>query len=168
MNINAHPPEIRRITPADAPALVAFYNQLSAASKRTFRPLGPVTVLEKCEEIIRENENGTKYDLVAVDDDARSAGRGIIGWSFLWELDTDKPSFGLAVADAYHGQGLGTGLMTRVLDAAREMNLPAVYLIVVTDNVVAQHVYEKQGFVRYGEGFTGEDGLPYHRMKLRF
>jgi len=154
------PTTIRRITPDDAPALVAFYNQLSAPSKRTFRPLGPVTVLEKCEEIIQDNENGTKYDLVAVN------GGRIIGWSFLWNLNTDKPDFGLAVADAYHGQGLGTALITRVVDAAREMTLPNVYLIVVTDNAVAQHVYAKQGFVRYDDAFTGEDGLPYYRMKL--
>lgn len=161
MGTDAHLPNIRRITPGDAPALVAFYNQLSAPSKRTFRPLGPVTILEKCEAIIQDNADdvGTKFDLVAIHN-----GR-IAGWGFLWNLDTDEPVFGLAVADAFHGQGLGTALITRVMGGARAMGLPTVYLTVVTDNAVAQHVYEKQGFVKYGE-FTGDDGLPYFKMMI--
>lgn len=156
----ATPPVIRRLAPGDTNALLAFYNQLSAAAKRTFRPIGPVALPEVCAGIVADNINGagTKYDLVAVAD-----GR-IIGWSFLWKLDTDEPVFGLAVADAYHGQGLGTALMTRVMQAARELRLPTVYLTVVTDNTVAWRLYEKQGFVKYGE-FVGEDGLPYFKMK---
>ena len=154
-------PRIRRLAPGDAPALVAFYNRLSAPSKRTFRPLGPVTVPEKCAAIIRDNSAGTKFDLVAVDD------RAIVGWSFLWNRDTDEPTFGLAVADAFHGQGLGTALITHIMDVARKVGLSTIYLTVVTDNAVAQHIYKKQGFVKYAE-FTGDDGLPYFRMARRF
>ncbi|HOU12832.1 MAG TPA: GNAT family N-acetyltransferase [Anaerolineae bacterium] len=154
------PPTFRRLAPGDESALLAFYNGLSAAAKRTFRPLGPVTLPEVCAGIVADNTDGArkKFDVVAVAD-----GR-IIGWSFLWKLDTDEPVFGLAVADAFHGQGIGTALMTRVMQTAREMQLPTVYLTVVTDNTVAWRLYETQGFVKYGE-FTGEDGLPYFKMK---
>jgi GNAT superfamily N-acetyltransferase len=154
MEMDAHPdalartaPTIRRLAPGDEGALVAFYNQLSTASKRTFRPIGPVALPEVCAGIVAGNalDVGTKFDLVAVND-----GR-IIGWSFLWNLDTNEPMFGLAVADAYHGQGLGTALMLHVMQAAREMELPNVYLTVVTDNTMAWRLYEKQGFVTYDE-----------------
>ena len=154
------PPVIRRLIPGDETALVAFYNGLSAASKRTFRPLGPVTLPEVCANIIHDNVNGVgkKFDLIAIDD-----GR-LAGWAFLWNLDTDEPVFGLAVADASHRQGLGTALISQVMDTAREMQLVTVYLTVVTDNTIAWRLYEKHGFVKYDE-FTGEDGLPYFKMK---
>lgn len=159
------PPTLRRLAPGDEGALMAFYNQLSAASKRTFRPIGPVALPEVCADIVVANADGvgTKYDLVAIDDGARQTG-SIIGWSFLWNLDTDEPMFGLAVADAFHRQGLGAMLMARVMQAAREIGLPTVHLTVVTDNNAAQRLYEKQGFVKYDE-FIGEDGLPYFKMK---
>ena len=71
---------------------------------------------------------------------------------------------GLAVADAQHGQGVGTCLITRVMAWARDAGLPRVLLTVVQDNAVAWRLYENQGFVRYGD-FVGDDGLPYYRMR---
>ena len=81
----------------DADRLSAFYNRLSKESKRTFRPIGPITIPEKCAEIAVENiYNGTsrpaKYDLIALYDDE------LIGWSFLWDLDKSIPTFGLRTA----------------------------------------------------------------------
>jgi len=156
---------IRRLLPADAEALAAFYNGLSTASKRTFRPLGETTTRDICAGVAAGNAIGrhpTKYDLITLAD-----GR-IIGWGFLWELDAgspdDGPVFGLAVADAYHSMGLGTQLTRAVIAWADGQNLPQIILTVVQDNTVAQHVYEQQGFVRYGE-FVGEDGLDYYRMR---
>jgi RimJ/RimL family protein N-acetyltransferase len=159
---------VRRLAATDAAALADFYNGLSAASKRTFRPIEVTTTVEVCAEIAACNAATppTKYDLVAVRDGA------IIGWCFLWGLNHDDPAkepiFGLAVADAYHGQGLGTALTARVMAWAQAHDLTGVILTVVTDNAVAQQLYEKQGFVRYGEPFTGEDGLHYDRMRRRF
>jgi ribosomal protein S18 acetylase RimI-like enzyme len=165
---------IRRLLPADAEALTAFYNGLGTASKRTFRPLDETTTRAICAGVAAGNAGGlvagdgskhaTKYDLIAL------TGDRIIGWSFLWELDAKSPDegpvFGLAVADAYHGIGLGTRLTGAVITWADGENLPQVILTVVQDNVIAQHIYERQGFVRYGE-FVGKDGLDYHKMRRR-
>jgi len=163
---------IRQLQSEDAEALAAFYNGLSTASKRTFRPLDETTTRDICAGVAAGNagsnvagdgsKHPTKYDLVALADDR------IIGWGFLWALDAegpdDGPVFGLAVADAYHGIGLGTRLTRAVIAWADAQNLPQVILTVVQDNVIAQHIYEEQGFVRYG-GFVGEDGLDYYRMR---
>ena len=151
---------LRRIKPEDASALVAFYNGLSEASKRTFRPLGSTTQLADCEAIIQENrpESGKKFDLVAV------RGTRIVGWSFLWELKSEEPTFGLGIADAHQGKGLGGALMDRVMKAARERGLRKVFLTAVKDNEVAWKMYEKRGFVRYGEYYDSKDALHYLRM----
>lgn len=151
--------EIRQLRPGDTGALASFYNGLSAASKRTFRPLGEQTTVDACSAIVADNRPGvdTKFDLVALD------GGPIVGWSFVWGLDSGEPTFGLAVADACHGRGLGAALMDRVLQAVCGRGLPKVFLTVVQDNEIAWKMYQKRGFVRYGE-FVGQDGLPYFRM----
>jgi ribosomal protein S18 acetylase RimI-like enzyme len=167
---------LRRLAPGDAEALVAFYNGLNEDSKRTFCPLGTATTVETCADVVTDNSGvgGAKYDLVAV------CGAEIVGWSFLWGLaptydaggpgdgadpnGNRGPTFGLAVADAFQGRGLGKALMSQVMAWARTEAIPQVLLTVVQDNVIAWRLYEKMGFVRYG-AFIGEDGLPYYRMR---
>ena len=150
---------IRKILDTDAEALADFYNGLSEASKRTFRPLGVTTTAEACAKIIGENAPGIekKLDLVAVADNA------IAGWGFLWNLGADSPTFGLGVADAYQGQGLGRALTDEVLRLAIERGIRRITLTVVQDNDKARLMYERRGFVRQ-EAFVGEDGLPYYYM----
>lgn len=143
----------------DARALAQFYNKLSERSRTTFRPLGWTTTEDTCADIVQDNLPGqeTKYDLVAVHE-----GR-IVGWSFIWDLYADEPTLGLGIADAYQGKGLGAAMMDQVMAAARRLGLSKVYLTVVQGNHVAWGLYERRGFVRYGE-FVGEDGLAYYRM----
>lgn len=151
---------LRRLTLGDAPALLAFYSGLSEASLRTFRPLGVATTLDACAAIVEDNrpETDRKYDLVAVSEDL------IAGWSFLWSLEAARPTFGLSVADAYHGCGLGSRLMDAVLDWGRAQGIVVVELTVVQDNAKAVGLYERRGFVKQHE-FVGSDGLPYYRME---
>ncbi|MBN1582249.1 MAG: GNAT family N-acetyltransferase [Anaerolineae bacterium] len=152
--------EIRQLQKGDAGLLLAFYNERGAASRRTFAPLGQMTTLDVCRGIVDDNtsEAGGGFSLVATD------GTEIVGWGFIYKLGVSKPTLGLAVADAYHGQGIGSSLIEGVLDVARERGLSHVELTVVQDNEVAWRLYRKYGFVRYGE-CTGEDGLPYFQMR---
>jgi ribosomal protein S18 acetylase RimI-like enzyme len=153
-------PDIRPLRDGDAPALLAFYNGLSRASIRTFRPLREQTTREVCEAIVRDHTAplATRYDLAAFCD------RTIIGWAFLVGLDKAEPSLGLGVADAYHGQGWGSALLDRLLAWARERALARVHLIAVQDNDRAVYLYQSRGFVTTGEFFDERDQLPYLRM----
>lgn len=153
-------PEIRRLRPGDAGALCRFYNELSPASKGTFRPLGVCTTLDTCRDIARDNggKHQTRFDLVALHSGA------IVGWAFLWNLDSDEPTFGLAVADDYQGRGLGASLAREVMDAAAHLGLARVVLTVVKDNHRARRLYERLSFSVYGEFVHEEDGLTYLRM----
>jgi ribosomal-protein-alanine N-acetyltransferase len=154
----------QRLRVTDATSLARFYNRLSQESKRTFRPIGPITVPEKCTEIavdnINEGMSAQKYDIIAIFDGE------IIGWGFIWDLHTATPTFGLAIADDYHNHGVGKQLMTHVMDWARSHTLKEVHLTVVQDNEVAWKLYQQQGFVITGE-FIGDDGQPYFRMVTR-
>jgi ribosomal protein S18 acetylase RimI-like enzyme len=161
--VTAETCEIRRLQSADAGALAEFYNTLSARSIRLFRPLGTSTSREVCEGIALENGAGadTRHDIVALADSR------IVGWAFLCGLGSGEPAFGIGVADAHQGAGIGSRLIDLVMRAARERGLPLVVLTVVQDNDTARRMYERRGFIICGE-FVGEtDGLPYHRMEWR-
>ncbi|MDP6380131.1 MAG: GNAT family N-acetyltransferase [Phycisphaerae bacterium] len=153
--------KLRQVRPEDAGALAEFYNGLSKGSKRTFRPLGEVTTLSACEDIIRDNapETGDKFDLVALD------GTQIAGWGFLWNIKSNEPTLGLGVADDYQGKGLGGKLMDGIMETARRRGLRKVSLCVVNNNHVARQIYEKRGFVRCGD-FVGKDGLDYLQLAV--
>jgi ribosomal protein S18 acetylase RimI-like enzyme len=168
---------IRRLAEGDAEALAGFYNGRSESSRRTFRPLGWwTTTAEACAKVVRDNvlydnitcENvahdaqlaAPKYDLVAW-----HLGQ-IVGWSFVWNVHSAEPTFGLGVADAYHRKGLGSRLMDRVLEAAQSLGLKKIYLTVVQDNRVAWQMYARRGFSRYGEFVDERDGLAYYRMAI--
>lgn len=150
---------IRQLCGDDGEALRAFYSGLSQASIRTFKPLGPTTTLEACSAVCQANVAGEKYDLVAVND------CGIVGWGFVWDLAKPEPMFGLGVADALHGRGIGPELTRRVLAECDRRRLPRVVLTVVKDNHRARRIYERQGFVTYGELHLDYDGLDYYRME---
>ena len=157
---------IRRVQAGDGPTLYDFWDVLSQASKRTFAPFGANPTLDQYEEVVNANAPAaeTKYDLVAI------KGATIIGWSFVWALNSTaphEPVFGLGVADAFHGQGVGSQLMDSVLAAMRQRGMPRLYLTVVTDNNKAWQLYGRRGFVRYDE-FSGPDGLAFYRMALSF
>jgi ribosomal protein S18 acetylase RimI-like enzyme len=154
---------IRRLRVGDAAALGRFYNGLSEASRRTFRPLGWHTTVDVCAKIVDANQTGEKYDLVAVCCSDSGTGPEIVGWSFVWDLRSEQPNLGLGIADAYQGRGLGGAIIEQVLGGVRDIGLEQVYLIVVQDNHVARGLYERRGFVRYGE-LVGDDGLAYYQM----
>lgn len=150
---------VRRIREGDALSLMTFYNQQGEASKRTFHPLGDETTLEICEAIVRDNlcHPDNKLDLVAF------VAAKMVGWSFIHQLQGEHPFFGLSVDDRCQGQGLGSTLMDAVMDAARRRGLERITLTVVQDNLKAQGLYTRRGFVREDD-FIAEDGLPYYRM----
>ncbi len=151
---------LRPLTEHDAGALRDFYNSLSPASIRTFRPLGLTTTLAACAKIVTDATApaATRFDLGAWQGDI------LVGWGSVSGLDTDRPEFGLGVADAWQGQGVGKALIDGVLDHARSRGLSRIYLIAVKDNARAIGLYSSRGFVQYGE-MTGDwDGLPYVKM----
>jgi len=161
--IDALPVTLRVLQEGDAPALLRFYNSLSPASIRTFRPLGERTSLDVCRTIVQDTvvDGGTRIDVVATHNNA------IVGWAFVSGLEGAEPGLGLAVLDAFHGQGLGSALLDLVLDYTRRRGVPTVYLVAVKDNLRAIKLYESRGFVFYGEHVDEMDQLPYVEMSAQ-
>jgi len=151
---------IRPLAKNDAAALLKFYNGLSAASIRTFRPLGDKTSYNVCQEIVNENilTPFKRCDLVCFH------GAELVGWAFIENLDEKHPQLGLAVADSLQGKGVGKTLLGQLLDLASKKGINKVYLIAVTDNQKAINLYKNHGFLTYGEIFDEVDQLSYFQM----
>ena len=67
----------------------------------------------------------------------------------------------MAVLPSYRGQGYASMILNKVIQVAREMSLPKVYLHAQAD---AQLFYEKQGFKTDGKMFL-EAGIMHVRME---
>lgn len=65
---------------------------------------------------------------------------------------------------SFHNVGLGTAMLARLIELAKEERLHRVGLHVVADNKIAVHLYQKFGFKIGGtmkDAYFGEDGR-YH------
>jgi ribosomal protein S18 acetylase RimI-like enzyme len=156
-------PHLRSLESTDALALFTYYDALSSESIRTFRPLGPKTTTQACEEVVRDNVASPpgRFDVVACEQDA------IVGWSFVNQLTGDHPYLGVGVADHLQGRGMGTALLRRTLERAKQFGLSTLYLMVVQDNWRAIKWYERHGFETYAEEFEEGDQLAYFHMVAR-
>ena len=80
----------------------------------------------------------------------------IIALSFIWDIDTSIPWFGIAVSDNYQGQGIGTRLTEYVLSVLKAEGYGGLFLRTAVGNISAQQLYEKCGFERIGTHPSGE------------
>lgn len=81
-------------------------------------------------------------------------------------VDDDTPELAIAVAPNHLGRGVGTLLLRHVLAAAREQ-YSAVVLSVRATNP-AQHLYERLGFVVFGETLNRVGTVSFNmRLLLR-
>jgi ribosomal protein S18 acetylase RimI-like enzyme len=69
------------------------------------------------------------------------------------------PELTIAVTSAARGRGVGRSLLTELIDAARNLGLPAVSLSVEDGNVGARSLYESVGFVPVGRNGNADTML---------
>lgn len=62
-------------------------------------------------------------------------------------VSKEIPELAMAVLPAYQGQGLGTRLLAKILEEAKD-KFPGVSLSVRADNIAAVRMYDRLGFVR--------------------
>lgn len=158
---------VRPVHPDDAVDLYAIVSHPAVA--RTLLQLPSMEVSETF-EWIKKKQPG-RHRLVA-DAQGRVVGSGSIT-QFQNPRLAHAGALGLMVHPDYWGQGIGSALMTALLDLADKwLNLQRVELSVFTDNEGAIHLYQKFGFViegrrrmvAYGDGRWLDD---YVMARLR-
>ncbi|HAA39736.1 MAG TPA: GNAT family N-acetyltransferase, partial [Pseudomonas sp.] len=140
-----HAPEphivIQRFTEAHLDGVAALYNEPAVCRQVLQMPFQSVDVWRK--RLVTDNER--RLQLVAVH------GGEVIGQlgleQYLRVRQAHVGSFGMGVATAWQGKGVGSRLLTAALDVADNwMNLHRVELTVDADNDAAHHLYRKFGF----------------------
>ena len=61
-----------------------------------------------------------------------------------------RAEFGISVVKSEWGQGIGSALLQKIIDYAKEHTIELINLEVRSDNIRAIHVYEKYGFRKIG------------------
>jgi ribosomal-protein-alanine N-acetyltransferase len=75
----------------------------------------------------------------------------IIGYSFLRLFGYEIPSFGCCIHTRYQNRGYGTFLTKWTLNKARELGYKKVTLKTYKENIPAQKIYKKTGFIIAGK-----------------
>lgn len=75
---------------------------------------------------------------------------GIVGYAVLWCILDQGELANLAIKPAMRGKGLGTRLLGRVVEVAREQGVETMYLEVRESNAAALELYRRFGFSQVG------------------
>lgn len=141
----------RAIRPEDADALQRFARGLSEEARyfrflSTMAELSP-SMLARFTQIDYDREMA----IVAVLPDD-TGGERIIGVArYLLNPDAATAEFALVVGDEYQGLGIGSALMKRLCDIARERGLKALIGLVIGNNSDMLALMERLGFVEQSD-----------------
>lgn len=139
--------QIRRMEPSDAEGVAAVFRGLGAVRGTLQTPHPSVADWVKR---LASNDPVSDYAFVALVDGAIVGNAGMHRASprprraHVWHL-------GIAVADSWQGQGIGTRLMETLIDLADQwLGALRIELTVYCDNAHAIALYERFGFVIEG------------------
>ncbi|MBV8487876.1 MAG: GNAT family N-acetyltransferase, partial [Planctomycetaceae bacterium] len=141
---------LRPIRPEDEPLLVKFHATLSerSVSLRYFHAM-KYTARVAHERLCRICfiDYDREMALVA---DRRNPDTGeheILGIGRLSKIrGTNEAEFALVVSDAFQGLGLGSELLSRLLQVGRDENIDRIFGDILPENTEMQHICEKLGF----------------------
>ena len=140
---------IERATAKDAAAMIEYLKQIGGETDNlTFGSEGLPITLESEEAYLKQLENSSN-DVIFV---AKAEGK-IVGDASLNRLVrrmSHRGDLGIAVIKEYWNQGIGSQLMNRILEFAKENSFEIIDLQVRRDNLRAIHLYERYGFKKMG------------------
>ena len=144
------PVEIRPIRPEDEPLLVAFHQTLSERSVR-FRYFAALKLDQRTahERLLRVcfNDYDRELALVAEHRDKATGKDEIVAVGRLSKIPgTNEAEFAVLVSDLWQHRGLGTGLLSMLVQVARDEKLSCLRADILPENTEMQRVAEKLGF----------------------
>jgi len=137
----------RPIRPDDKDALVAFFARLSPESRRR-RFLAPKPRLTARDLVLLTEVDGRAHvALVALDREGAIVG---VARYAGWPDRPERADVAFAVADDWHGRGLGTVLGDRLVEHARRAGLTALTGSTLGENGPARSLLRSLGFRSVG------------------
>ena len=143
---------IRQVRGTDAPLLADGFARLSARS-RQLRFLGPKKMLSAAE--LRYLTDVDHHDHEAIGALSPAEGRGVGVARYIRDADDPEAAeIAVTIADDWQGRGLGTELLARLSDRARQAGIGRFTATVSADNVAMPRLLWKMGaeLTGYGPG----------------
>ena len=128
--------EVRNATPEDKPLIQEFVKSLSPESLK-LRFLKDVSFEEAVERLLPAEGRGV---LIALRNNR------IVGHAAFEQIDEDKASIHLIIADDFQGKGMGTLLTGSIIEFARMNGINEIHASVSEGNYRMLRVLEKLGF----------------------
>lgn len=140
---------IERAQPEDAGAIIAYMNKVGCETENLSFGSEGYPVSEKEEEnIIREKNQSPRNALFLAKKEGVIVGNASI--EAFSRRKAHRAEFGISVAKAEWGQGIGSRLLETIIQHAREQQIEVIELQVRSDNARAIRLYQKYGFVKTG------------------
>jgi ribosomal protein S18 acetylase RimI-like enzyme len=151
---------VRAAGPADGPAIVQLVNAV-AAENRWIRSEVSHDVAERVRRTAAALEDGNLIAFVAELD-------GTVVGELSLRVRDDRAAFGMVVAAAQRGRGLGRRLLEAAIAHARERAVARVELEVYAHNVAALQLYRSLGFIESGPRVSEErsDGQRWEAVPM--
>ena len=142
--------EIREARAADAEKVIAYTKTIGGESDNlTFGSDGfPITVEEEADYLESVHAADKSVHLLALMDGEIIADGSLSG---LPRRMSHRAELGIAVRKPYWNKGVGSMLMQKLIDYAKEHDIEIINLEVRSDNAGAIHLYQKFGFRSIGK-----------------
>ena len=140
----------RKAVPSDAAALIEYLKQIGGESDNlTFGAEGIPFSVEQEESFIKKlSESETDIMRVALDGE-KIVGNGAINAVGRGRF-AHRRELSVAVIKEYWGKGVGSGIMERLIEHAKNSGAAVVELQVLSHNERAKALYRKFGFEYFG------------------
>ena len=141
---------LRPIRPEDEPLMVKYHQSLSDQSVY-LRYMHPMQLIDRVSHErlgrICHSDYDRQITLVAEDNDPETNQPRIIGASRLSKLHSQNAAqYTVMISDYYQGKGLGTVLLSKLIEIGRAEKLEWIEAYITSDNLAMQAVSKKLGF----------------------
>jgi acetyltransferase len=144
------PVKIRPIRPEDEPLVLQFHDRLSEHSLY----LRYAQIMKKSRLVAHERlsqmcfiDYDREMSLVVEYQNPDTGESEIIGMSRLTNIPgTNESEFAMLVSDRFQGKGLGTKLLSLIINIGQVEKHSIICAEILTDNFVMQHICQKLGF----------------------
>ena len=141
---------VREALPDDAERMILYLNQVGGESDNLLHGENefkvPVEGVKRKLAMSKDSENSSV--LIALENEQIIARAELDG--YYPARIHHRAKFSISVRKDYWNQGIGTEMIKRIVEQAKNMKIRVIELEVLSDNVRAIHLYHKMGFVDIG------------------
>ena len=141
---------IREAVPDDAEKMILYLNQVGGESDNLIHGENEFTVpiegVKRKLAMSKDSENSVV--LIALDNEQIIARAELEG--YYAARVRHRAKFSISVKKEYWNRGIGTEMLTRLIELTKEMKLKVIELEVISDNARGINLYHKMGFTDIG------------------